>query len=86
MSYLGLLLGASYKAISIWNGTIEKMEHQLAICKKIYLSNGGRLTLIKSTLSNVPNYLSLFPIPMGVVNRLEKVQRDFLCLGVRNLI
>jgi hypothetical protein len=26
MKYLGLPLGASYKAISIWNGVIEKME------------------------------------------------------------
>jgi hypothetical protein len=26
MTYLGLPLGASYKAISIWNGVIEKME------------------------------------------------------------
>jgi hypothetical protein len=26
MTYLGLLLGASYKAVSIWNGVIEKME------------------------------------------------------------
>jgi hypothetical protein len=30
MTYLGLLLGASYKAVSIWNGVIEKMERQLA--------------------------------------------------------
>jgi hypothetical protein len=34
---------------------------------------------IKSTLSNLPTYfLSLFPIPVGVANRLEKFQRDFL--------
>jgi hypothetical protein len=26
MKYLGLPLGASYKATSIWNGIIEKME------------------------------------------------------------
>jgi hypothetical protein len=39
----------------------------------------GRLTLIKSTLSNLPTYLlSLFPIPSSVANRLEKVQRNFL--------
>jgi hypothetical protein len=28
--YLGLPLGASYKAVSIWNGVIEKMERRLA--------------------------------------------------------
>jgi hypothetical protein len=30
MTYLGLPLGASYKAVSIWNGVIEKMERRLA--------------------------------------------------------
>jgi hypothetical protein len=29
MKYLGLPLGASYKAVSIWNGVIEKMERKL---------------------------------------------------------
>ena len=38
----------------------------------------GRLTLINSTLSNLPTYyLSLFPIPLSVANRIEKLQRDF---------
>jgi hypothetical protein len=36
-----------------------------------YLSNGGRLISIKKTLSNMPTfYLSLFPIWVGVTNRL----------------
>jgi hypothetical protein len=30
MKYLGIPLGASYKASTIWNGIIEKMEHRLA--------------------------------------------------------
>jgi hypothetical protein len=45
----------------------------------MYLSKGGRLTLIKSTLSNLPAYyLYLFPVHMSVANRIEKIQRDFL--------
>jgi hypothetical protein len=51
MTYLGLQLGASFKAASIWNRVIEKEERRLAGWKKLYLSKGGRLTLIKSTLS-----------------------------------
>jgi hypothetical protein len=70
MKYLGLPLGASYKASTIWNDIIEKMEHRLAGWKRLYLSKGGMLTLIKNTLSNLPTYyLSLFPIPVGVANR-----------------
>jgi hypothetical protein len=49
----------------------------------MYLSKGGRVTLIKSTLSNLPTYLlSLFPIPASVANRIEKLQQDFLWRGI----
>jgi hypothetical protein len=48
-----------------------------------YLFKGGRLTLIKSALSNFPmHYVSLFPIPVGVANRLERLQRVFLWGGI----
>jgi hypothetical protein len=62
MKYLGLPLGASFKAKSIWDDIIEKVERRLAGWKRMYLSKGGRVTLIKSTLSNLPTYfMSLFP-------------------------
>jgi hypothetical protein len=49
----------------------------------MYLSKGGRLTLLKSTISNLPMYhLPLFPIPVGVANRLNKLQMDFLWGGI----
>jgi hypothetical protein len=30
LKYLGLPLGSSYKAMSIWDGVVEKIEHWLA--------------------------------------------------------
>jgi hypothetical protein len=83
MKYLGLPLGAAYKDTSMWNGVTEQMERRLAGWKKIYLSKGGQLNLIKSMLYNLPTYyLSLFLVPMSVANRIEKIQRDFLWGGM----
>ncbi|KAG7992074.1 hypothetical protein I3843_02G109700 [Carya illinoinensis] len=85
MKYLGLSLGAPHKSKAMWEGMIEKIESKLAGWKRIYLSKGGRITLIKSTLSNLPTYfLSLFLVPAGVANRLEKIFRDFLWGGLED--
>ena len=59
------------------------MERRLADWKRLYLSKGGKVTLIKSTLSSLPTYfLSLLPLPGKVANRMEKLQRDFLWSGI----
>ena len=59
------------------------VEKRLASWKRLYLSKGGKLTLIKSTLASIPTYfLSLFPIPARVAYWLEKLQRDFLWCGM----
>ena len=78
MKYLGLPLGAHFKDSTIWNPIIEKMERKLAGWKRLYLSKGGKVILIKSTLSNLPTYfLSLFPIPVRVAHRLENYRGSF---------
>jgi hypothetical protein len=83
LKYLGLPLGASFKAKSIWDEVVEKIDHRLASWKRLYLSKGGRVTLIKITLSNLPTYfVSLFPIPASVVKHIEKIQRAFLWGGI----
>ena len=79
MTYLGMPLGASFKSPTVWNPILERTERKLAEWKKMYLSKGGRLTLLKSTLSSLPTYfLSLFTIPTHVANKIERLQRDFL--------
>jgi hypothetical protein len=71
MLYLGMPLGAQYKALNVWNSVLEKIERRLANWQTLYLSKGGRLTLLKSTLASLPTYfLSLFTIPVSVARRI----------------
>ena len=79
MLYLGMPLETLYKTASIWNPILERMEKKLSGWKQLYLSKGGRLTLLKSTLSSLLTYyLFLFTIPKAVATRLECIQRNFL--------
>ena len=80
--YLGLPLGAPHRATGVWDSIEERFRNRLSSWKRQYISKGGRLTLIRSTLSSLPIYfLSLFRIPKIVWSRLEKIQRDFLWGG-----
>jgi hypothetical protein len=59
------------------------VEYKLASWKMMYLSKGGRVTLTKSTLANMPTYyMSIFPLLATVANRIEKIHRDFLLGGL----
>ena len=83
LKYLGFPLGATFKDKTVWNPILEKMEERLAGWKRLYLSKGGKVTLIKSTLSSLPTYfLSLLPIPIKVAKQMEELQRDFLWNGI----
>ena len=81
-TYLGLSLGTRQNSVRIWEGIEERFRKRLTTWKRKYISKGGRLTLIRSTLFNLPIYLlSLFRLPKGVKSRLEKIQRDFQFWG-----
>ena len=60
-SYLGLPLGAKHKTLGICDSIEERYRKRLAAWKTHYISKGGRITLIRNTLSSLPiYYLSLF--------------------------
>jgi hypothetical protein len=83
LNYLGMPLGALHKAFAMWDPILEKVEHCLVGWKKLYLSKGGRLTLLKSTLSSMLTYfMFLFPIPIKVARRIELLQQNFLWDGL----
>jgi hypothetical protein len=67
----------------MWRDLEDLMAQRLAPWKCLYLSKGGRVALIKSTLSNLHTYLlSLFSIPADVAKRIEKIQQDFFWGGL----
>ena len=81
-AYLGLPLGASHKALGVWDTVEDKFRKRLASWKSQFISKAGKLTLIQSTLSSLPIYcLSLFRMPASICSRLEKIQREFLWSG-----
>ena len=73
-TYLGLPLGMRHNSLHVWDEVEERFRKKLALWKRQYISKGGRLTLIKSTIYNMPIYtMSLFRIPKRVKFRLEKI-------------
>ena len=81
-SYLGLPISASHKALGVWDSVKRRFQKRLASWKMQYISKGGRLTLIRNTLSSLPiYYLSLFYMPQKVCARLERIQKQFLWGG-----
>nr|GEU75596.1 RNA-directed DNA polymerase, eukaryota [Tanacetum cinerariifolium] len=65
--------------ISSWDDHINNLSTRLSKWKSKLLSIGGRFTLIKVVLSSIPLYhMSIFKVPMGVLNNMESIQRYFL--------
>ena len=71
-------MGALYKSYRVWEGVEECFLKRFALWKRQYLSEGGRQTLIKSTLSSLRIYfMSMSTIPKRVAVRLEKNAKGF---------
>lgn len=61
---------------------MDRCKRKLTRWKANYLSFGGGITLTKATLSNLPVYYpSLFEVPKGVEEEIEKLQNQFLWRG-----
>nr|GEV39463.1 reverse transcriptase domain-containing protein [Tanacetum cinerariifolium] len=64
--------------ISSWDEVISKLKSRLSKWKLGSLSIGGRLTLLKSVISSMPLYhMSIFKVPLGVINHLESIRGSF---------
>ncbi|GJS34375.1 RNA-directed DNA polymerase, eukaryota [Tanacetum coccineum] len=76
--YLGVKVGDNMLRLNSWDEVISKVSNRLSNWKLKTLSISGRLTLIKLVLSSIPLYhMSIFKAPMGVLNKLESIRRNF---------
>ncbi|KAI3788052.1 hypothetical protein L2E82_00677 [Cichorium intybus] len=83
--YLGVPVGENMNRKATWRPIVERFHSKLSVWKSKTLSFGGRITLAKAVLGNLPTYfLSLFAAPTGVIKELEKIQRQFIWRGLRD--
>ncbi|GJZ39032.1 RNA-directed DNA polymerase, eukaryota, reverse transcriptase zinc-binding domain protein [Tanacetum coccineum] len=76
--YLGINIGDCMSRIKAWDNVIEKVLCRLSKWKMKSLSIGGRLTLLKSVLGSTPlYYMSMYKVPIQVLNKLESIRYHF---------
>jgi hypothetical protein len=66
--YLGIPMHHRQLLNSEWSKVEERFQQKLSCWKAKYLSYGGRLVLLNSVLSSLPNFMmSFFEVPKGVL-------------------
>nr|GEZ07720.1 RNA-directed DNA polymerase, eukaryota [Tanacetum cinerariifolium] len=78
-SFLGSKVGGYMSQIKSWDEVIDKMVKRISKWKMKTLSIGGRLTLLKAVFGSIPIYhMSIFKVPMLVLQRMESIWCHFL--------
>ena len=73
-TYLGLPLCVPHKSMEVWDGVEERIRKRLALWKRQFISKGGKITLIRSTLVNMSIYImSLMRMSRVVKFILEQI-------------
>ncbi|PWA37340.1 RNA-directed DNA polymerase, eukaryota [Artemisia annua] len=78
MTYLGVPVGGNMSRCNNWEAVVTKFTSKLSLWKARLLSVGGRLSLIKSVLGNLPTYfMSLYYMPAAIRSKLESLRQNF---------
>nr|GEX77340.1 RNA-directed DNA polymerase, eukaryota [Tanacetum cinerariifolium] len=77
-NYLGVKVEVPSSRSCSRDEVLNKISTRLSKWKLQTLSIGGRLTLIKSVLTSLLLYhMSIYKVPMGVLNKIESIRRRF---------
>jgi hypothetical protein len=82
--YLGLPVGANPRRLSTWDPMVTSIRKKLNSWGNKHVSLGGRLVLINSVLNSILIfYLSFLKMPVQVLKKVVRIQREFLWGGTR---
>ncbi|GJW79628.1 RNA-directed DNA polymerase, eukaryota [Tanacetum coccineum] len=82
LKYLGVPVGCNMARCLNWNAVLLKFSSKLSSWKARLLSVGGRLSLIRSVLGNLPiYYMSLYPMHVVIRKKLESMRNKFFIGG-----
>lgn len=84
--YLGFFLKPNYHRIEDWRWLLKITEGKVHNWCYPWLSIGGRLTLIKSTLKVSVFWLSLAKISKSIYHKIHQCMSNFLWIGNRNCV
>lgn len=86
ITYLGSPLGCNLLSLKIWKPLVACVEEKLEGWKSKFISHGARVTLLKLIINSLPIFfITLFILPCGIKDELDRLQYKFLWEGV-NLI
>ncbi|GLJ18020.1 hypothetical protein SUGI_0317720 [Cryptomeria japonica] len=84
IKYLGVLINTGSKQSQIWEEVINKCKAKSAQWKNRWLSQVGRLTMIKSVLSAIPIYsMSCFRMSYLTSKKLDGMLKKFIWEGAK---
>ncbi|GJU47741.1 RNA-directed DNA polymerase, eukaryota, reverse transcriptase zinc-binding domain protein [Tanacetum coccineum] len=90
LTYLGISVGGSMSRCHNWEAIVKKNSSNLSLWKARLLSVGGRISLIKSILGNLPTYfMLLYLMPASIRSKLESLRNNFFNgseLGERKMV
>jgi len=77
INYLGILISPRKLALSYFSSLVNKIEKSVTFWKKSRISTAGKTILINSNIMSTPiYYLSAYPVPDTILNRISKAAMD----------